>query len=565
MSTRVSRFKIVGDPEPDKELYLPDTLDDYRDLWADLQRLAESDPFAWKVAMRLWSAGDLYFLGMFLSSVGEVYDPYHDRPRFWAPEQLDAARWVQFESDGGVLVASRFFGKSTWSTFLRNIQTKLCDPNRVSAIFSHTREASTKHLGRIGQELLTNVPLRQVWDDRLPAERSLYPEFKDVRIVLPRTSARQEGTWEAHAFVDRLPTGDHYDERYYDDIEDRSSVRTPEAMRKVEEQFVASQNLTSPVRYAMVSGTIYHPQGTVRSLYLKKGWKSKIIPGELVHEKPAEGEKPGPLGGRAHFFHVEELWDQIRQMGGANDPSAKSEYAAQIACEPVFGQPARLNPDLLLWYDDDPIELAKTGTLYLCVDPSPGVNDPTWAWVWRLWADRRFYWVGGFRRRVPPSQRRRDLLNLALEYDSIGDLVEWRIEEFGQAEYIEPQKSYNESRGHSVPIVKCADSSKSKLDRHLERWEPMLKAGRVVFPRHLWSEDENGRRIDLVDYFVTNELGQYPLPVSDDGLDAGSRIWEPEERVGSLAWPASASVERRRRYSRGEAGEGGTYMSEGLY
>jgi hypothetical protein len=134
------------------------------------------------------------------------------------------------------------------------------------------------------------------------------------------------------------------------------------------------------------------------------------------------------------------------------------------------------------------------------------------------------------------------------------------MEEFGQAEYLEPQRAYNESRGHSVPIVKCGEN-KPKLERHFERWEPMLRAGRICFPRHLWSEDEHGQRIDLVAYFIGYELGQYPKPITDDGLDAGSLIFEPEERVGSLSWPSAAKTERRRYADSYEPR--GTYMSEG--
>src|SRR5690606_12006682 len=122
-------FQIFGDPEP-TTITLPETLEDYRDLVSDLDKLHEEDPVAWKKAMRIWSAGDLYFLGMFVLSIGDVWDPYHDRPRFLAVEQLEFARWVQFESRQSTLVAARGFGKSTWSTFCDNMRTKLIDPNR---------------------------------------------------------------------------------------------------------------------------------------------------------------------------------------------------------------------------------------------------------------------------------------------------------------------------------------------------------------------------------------------------------------------------------------------------
>lgn len=564
--TTISKFRIFGDPEPEKEITLPERLEDYEALWAEIKALEESDPIAWKAAMRLWSAGDLYFFGMFLLSMGEVWDPYWERPRFWCQEHLEFARWVQFEAKGSVLIASRSFGKSTWTTFARNLWTKLHDPNRTSFVFSYIREAAEKHVGRIMQELTDNKLLPRVWPDRFHANVDLYKQLTAKAILLPRTTSRPEATFEAHAFKTSLPTGGHPDERFYDDIEEEQAVGSVEAMEKVEAQFTSSQNITSPMRWAMVVGTYYHPNGKMRKLHVEDGWKLKLLPGEIL---PKDGEMKrddpgaGPMGGTPYYFHADELAQMLRDMGGKGKPKAVREYTMQIACDPVAGEPNRLPREAVLFYDEDPLELAQTGTLYICVDPSPGTKDPTWAWVWRLGVDRRFYWVGGFRKRLLPAERKRELGLLALEFGAIGDLVSMRIEEFGQAEYIAQQQEHNIARGIDVEIEKCCDNSKGKNDRIWERWEPRLDNGRVVFPRHLWTRDENGERFDLVAYFLDFELSQFPKPYTDDGLDAGSLIWEDEAKLGELVWPSRERSERRRIHNESETE--GSYMSEGAY
>lgn len=567
--TRESTFQILGDPEP-TTLVLPATLEEYRDLGSDLDALKAADPLQWKRAMRLWSAGDLYFLGMFVSSIGEVWDPYHQRPRFWSVEQLELARWVQFESGGSTLVAARGLGKSTWTTFLDNIRTKLIDPNRSCCIFSETRELAEKHNGRILQEITTNKTLIALWDDRFWEAQDQYRQASSKAITIKRTSARAEATFEAQAYTDKLPVGSHFDERRYDDIETERLVATKAALDKNEVQFISSQDLSSPVRWAMVVGTYYHPAGLVRKTHLEMGWKLKLIPGEIP---PASGlvdgevkdASLGPFGGEPYYFHPDELRDVLRFKGGKANPKARKSYVEQIICDPTMGEPNRLDRNHLIYYDEDPLDLAADGNLYLCVDCSKGVTDPTWAWVWRLGYDRRAYWVGGFRKRLDPASRRREIALLALQFNGLGNLTALRMEEFGGTEYIEPQEKENARYGLSVPIQKCHDNQRSKLDRAYERWHPELANGRIVFPRHLWSVDEAGNRIDLVEYFLQFELDAFPKPVTDDGLDAGGLLWEQEERVGALEWPVRKNPMRPRDRGDLDNEEAGGYMSAGVY
>lgn len=557
----ISRFRIVGEEPEQKELQLPDTLEQYAELFRETEAIRAKSTADWKAWVRLWSAGDLFFLVNYLLSTADVRDPYQgDRPFFFNQEHLDYARAVQFDSNGTVDICARGFGKSTFKTFALNLQTKLQDPNRASVIFSHNLEAAQAHLGRLIQECRTNTVLKFVWDDRLWWDPDAEcPKFGLNGVVFKRTTSRQEMTFEARTFVRKLPTGAHYDERFYDDIEEEEAVQSEAMAENLELMFISSQDLSSQQRWATVTGTYYAPSGLMRKLHTSMGWKLRLLPGEDVKTKPENPDEAGPLGGTPRFFTKRNLFDIIQGKGGIASPKARRSYAMQIACEPVYGEANRLSRDLFRYYDEDPLELAASGNLYITADTSKGAVDPTWAWVWRLGHDRTVSWVGGFRARLPPSKRKERLYQLINQFATLGELVQCRFESFGASEVVENQIEYNQERGLDVEIISCHDNSLGKIERAFERWEPRLRERKILIPRALFCEDESGDSFDMVAYFLDHEIDLFPKPDTDDGLDGGGLLWESEAKVGPLVWPVRKRVDQPRHE------ETGSYMSQGVY
>jgi hypothetical protein len=521
--------------------------------------------------MRLWCAADLFFFMLYVLSSGrEAKYPYrNDSLHFWHPIHLWYAREIQFDSNQVVDIAARGFGKSTWKTHADNLRQGLCDPNSTSCIFSHTREFASKHAAKNGDELRRNDLLKEIWIDRLHIDPRKEAATWSVSTgyEINRSSVRHEKSFEAHAFVTGLPAGSHYSRLYFDDIETEKNVTNAEQMEVVQERIISAQDLVeSSAAPRYYTGTYYDPNGAMMWLQTDLGLRARVLPGEDL-SRMIGAELGGPLGGTPVFFEREDLHKKLRDRGGANSPKARLSYARQIACDPMAGAATRLNSGLVRWYEDDPLQLAARPdfTLVACFDPSKGVEDPSFLFIWGLREDHGLYWIDGFRRRMVPGVRESELFKVCNEWARVGRLEQIRIENFGQSEVAERQETYNTERRLYTPIIQCKYSAPNIEDKRMRiygRWEPALAAGRVFFPtRGILSQNDAGDRVNLVTYLLGDEMKFFPMCRHDDGLDAGSLIWEPEQIVGPMPWPT-------RRYEAPVASSssptGGTFMSGGI-
>lgn len=565
---------------------LPSSLSGYRELWDRIELEKRVSFESWRALMRLWSAGDLFFFGMYVSMRGlGNMRAATGMPWFWHPLQLQYARWIQFDSDEVIDIAAREFGKSSWKTFMRNLWSKLSDPDLASCIYSHTGEYADKHLNTIQTELRENELLKTVWSDRFywdPDHRDAGTFSLKDGLCIKRATTRPEQTFEARTFIHSLPTGTHFDESFFDDIEEDKAISTAESIQNVINKFIKAQDLTSKAKgkpFVSVTGTYHHPAGPMRRLETELGYRARVLPGEDLSRPEPDPTKAGPLGGRCNFFTPTELRDVLRRKGGIRSQIAVRDYTRQICCNPIKGERTVLRSELIQWYTERPNEIARMSGMngVLCVDTSRGRVDPSFAWLWGLTKDRRLYWLDGFREFLAPAAREARVLELVQKWEKVIDIVQLRMENFGQSEVVERQRTYNDQWGCAVPIIPCrsneAKSGQSgfegreagKREREYARWEPALARGEVLFPRQgIFFLDDQGDAHDLVKHFVENELEMFPTPLSDDGLDAGALIWEPVDKAGPLPWPEG----RRERYRRGLArsrddNKDGTFMSAG--
>jgi hypothetical protein len=539
------------------EIFLPETLPEYKELWAAIeQERTAGNAERWRALMRLWSAGDLYFFVLFVLRVGqEAWSAYRHEPQFWHPSYLTFAREIQFEGSRAAFIATRRFGKSTFGTLGDNMQRKLRNPNDSTCIFSLTRELAEDHLDPIMAEMKDNALLKGLWDDRFywdPEKAGAIFGLKDG-VNIKRVSSRPEKSFEARAFATRLPTGMGYDRRYYDDVEADSTVQSEVSMETAEQRYVSSQNLRSSAGDDLNMGTYYHPGGLVRKWHKEYGRKLFLYAGEDRSEGARAGLLPaeaGPMGGRPrHGFTREQLFDLWKDAGCERSMMGRADYGRQIACDPLAGEGSRFNRALIRTYDEDPFELASWGTIYVCQDAASGTvkdgqitigEDACFTWVWLLRPDKTFWWIDGWRKRVPPARRKELTYQTMLQWNSVGYLAAGRIEQYGQSEYVQQQLVYNWRRDLFVRIEICNDNSMSKRDREWERWDAILAAGFYVPKGGMHREDEDGNSFDLVEKFIEEELGEFPKPLSDHGLDAGGLIMEPARKeVLPLEWPAA--------------------------
>lgn len=538
---------------------LPDDLQGYAELWRAIEGLRkradkEKGAYAdWKAMMRLWSAGDWYFRLMFLLMAGRDARRWAPKdtpreqlkPHFWHPTQIEIARWVQFaDHSQEYLVASRGLGKSTQLTLNDAVGRCLLDPNVGTASFSHTREYALKHQGAKLAELRHNELMKEVWDDRFfadPDEDALLFSLKDG-INCKRATARMEPTFGAFAFIDSLPTGLHFDDRYYDDMEVDATVEEPNAeakMEKVIDRYISSQDLVSGQARKHVTGTYYHPSGPMRRLKTQFGMTPRVWPSEDLEQRP-EASIAGPGKGLpVNGFTAQELWFKVNEKGGVRNIKTMRSYGRQQLCDPQAGEEAKLDRRLVRYYDYSRVlEIGSRCNIYITQDPSPGNGaDPTWTWVWGLHPDGNYYWLDGFRARLPPGRRKAETYLLGLKWNSIGNLIEFRVESFGNTTYAAEQEEYNASMGMAIPVIHCADNKTNKRDREYEAWQSPLSDGLLRFPATMERPDEDNGSRDLVAYFLDVELGTYPQPGTDDGLDGGGLLWARAGIAPTLQWP----------------------------
>jgi hypothetical protein len=279
---------------------------------------------------------------------------------------------------------------------------------------------------------------------------------------------------------------------------------------------------------------------------------------------PERIEHAGPMGGTPiNGFTVAELAKIVKDKGGKSSVLAMRSYGRQNLCDPLSGEAARFNLGMIGTYEGNALEIGRRCNLYITADPSPGSGeDPTWAFVWGLHPDHFYYWLDGFRARYSPGRRLAELYLLGLKWNGVGNLIQYRIETFGQSGYAEAQAEYNLERGFNVEILKVADTKTTKRDREYLAWQPPISEGRLRFPGRMMREDENGNAIDLVRYLLDRELGQYPQPPTDDGLDGGGLLWAREQIAPPLEWPSARPRSDHEELPGGEEPEGA--MARGI-
>jgi hypothetical protein len=557
------------------QVSLPETRDDAFDLLATIENAATTDPARWKALVRMYSASDLYMLGLFTSCALRL-NPYTSRPEIDCDFLFNYAREIQFNCDSVVDFSAREHWKSTLKTYLNAIRAVLVDPNISIGIFSHELISAQKHLIRIREELQQNQILMAAWPDVLwtdiqEIDRSY--SIKDGLTFKGRTIVGISPNIAAYTFMLKLPTGVRLGVIILDDVETEKTVETVDALEKSISRFRSVLNLRGRGARIWINGTYHSPNGIIATL-LNEGWPGRCHKAEDV-TKPApdiaaiydaaEGKDPASkapipapvrnavLAGEPIFLTPLECAMKRWSQGDAN-------YNMQNMGDPFAGQQKRLLVEWIRYYEKDPFEWGRDKNIYILVDPSRGMGDPTFAVVLAAGKDRTLSWVDGIKKRLSPSEFERALYVLASRWSTLGSLQQIRIEEFAGAQYGTSLRKYFDSFNfHGCPIVACGVN----MDKRLREWQRLEPAFRkILFPRAgIRAEDERGIPFDLSRYWIDYEYSKFPLPLTDDGLAAWSLAWEPSDKVGDIVYdpPAEAWDEEELQKPMSK----GSWMSEG--
>lgn len=184
------------------------------------------------------------------------------------------------------------------------------------------------------------------------------------------------------------------------------------------------------------------------------------------------------------------------------------------------------------------VRAPKRSNKIILVDPSSGKRkdkgDYTSMWVFALGADQNAYLVDGIRDRLNLSERTAALFKLHRKHKP----VQTRYEQYGLQADIEAIRMMQEAQQYRFKVTEVGGST-SKENR-IRRLVPWFENGKIWLPGNLQYTDTEGKDHDLVDEFIKQEYGAFPVGRTDDMFDAMARLAEP---TLALPWPEEDPLE----------------------
>lgn len=545
--------------------FVPSTLDEYDELYAWITGLKQSKSMSsWQEMMRLYSKYDLYFMLNYMLSDGRKLHNEYGHPLYRHEVYRKYCMRTQYQLDHFLSTAdasARSFSKSNIRTKATAIQMMVAYPNASQAIVSSERQLAQRQFVTILEEIEANKLLRIVHEDvffmeaREAAKNGEGAVFsKDDGIRVKRTMPRMNQTLEHHSFFMSAPVGSRFDILYLEDIESEKLVQSKEMVDKLHESLAAFGPLVTPVAMpqsiVILNNTMYSPAGVAVKKYKEmeaKGVEYAFMypaeEGSLINGKfmpSVEGNCPG--GGVAMYpFTEKSLWT-IHEASNAS----KAKYYSQMLGDLTSGEDATLMREWITFVNEQPEKMAAGSNIYIGIDGSRGLEDPTGCFVWAVGPDKRLKWVGGFRKKMDPagSLFHDTVFNTVMKWDNIGArVVEIRVEQLPNQTWADLIRSELQSRGCYIPVIACRGKIESrtgrfkhaKMERIFSRWAPRLQTGQIIFPTPkdnggsgIMAFDDKNNPFDLVGYFLNNEYDMFPSSKHDDLLDAGGLLWDPD-------------------------------------
>jgi len=290
---------------------------------------------------------DLWFFVYFALQI-----PVANHP-FW----VDVCQEVEKLPTTNILYLwAREHGKSTILTTAQMAQKILKHQEKRMAIFSYSKSAAAKLLRPLKFLFEESEFLKTCFPDVLYTNPSGdAPMWTNENIVVKRNGYYREGSIEAHGLIEGMPTGSHFTDRHYDDIETLDLVNTPELMRKCIEAYDMSQSLGTNMGEHNICGTPYHHQGVLMYLMSKRSAKNRLL--YKTHLKPALDD--GTPNGNPVWLTD----DRIDELKGN-----RRQFFSQYLLDPTPVGEGELNPDFLIQVtpDDVPANIVK----FMLVDPA---------------------------------------------------------------------------------------------------------------------------------------------------------------------------------------------------
>jgi hypothetical protein len=285
---------------------------------------------------------------------------------------VERCREVEATADmsGYMDLWARYHYKSTVITKGLTIQRIFKDPEKCTAIFSHTRPTAKKHFRGIKLLLEGSEMLKSWFPDVLyknPVTEAPKWSEDDGIIVKRRSLIRSEATVEAWGLVEGMPTGAHFDYMMFDDIETDETVQNPEVVETVNRRFDLARNLKTEKGIFQIVGTPYSHLGTYTPfLSTKKNFKGESF--LTIRKHPVVDENNVPV-------LLEQ--DEVNELRATTSPYV---FSCQQMCDPTPSAERTFNPDNLKPIEDKMIPVNTYS--FMVVDPAgDGKTKKSDAWA----------------------------------------------------------------------------------------------------------------------------------------------------------------------------------------
>jgi hypothetical protein len=244
----------------------------------------------------------------------------------------------------------------------------------------------------------------------------------------------------------------------------------------------------------------------------------------------------GPLGGTPRYPFTKKILHQK-----FNETKDKSDYGLQFALSYVHGEERKLNGDNIQSYDAPYRDFVRGKNVYILVDPSRGVADPTAILVAALGSDKKKAVTDGVYRKIDPStdEMYNEIWALIQKARNFGArVVEVRVERTGQSVWPQLIQKELRARGEYVivresvpPPTRTEHFESGKQERIYQRLAHSINQGDWLLPRlikngghGILTRDENGKVFDLAELILEKEIKLFPRSRHDDAMDAMSMV-----------------------------------------
>lgn len=595
----------------------PLTRDDAFDIVSKIHRLAREGNFAeWKSLVRMYTATSWYICNLFLSG-GQRIDPFTGRIEADCDFLWHHYHEVQHEGEGKINTSFRGGHKSHILCYV-GATSKVCvNPDRVMALSAHQKDAAAKHGIRTMLEWERNVELKAAWPDVFFQDPKKDPECplwnQEIGCTVRRKLPAVLPTLSWHA-IEHVPTGSRVSDFLFDDLETEDTVESEGQRDKLLRRFSSFKKTAGRATLFYINATAHAANGLVANLLKSPAYGhifhaaedldrpdeapdiAKLYDecgGKMINRETGEVKelpialRDVRLEGPPIFHHPLEL--AMMRLDALDTPGGLDDYRRQMLGD-LIGSEKRLKLEWIRRYQQKPEEVAEGAFIYICVDPSKGVGDPTHARVEACLPDGSIAWVGGLRKRIAPSDFGKEMWLLGCLWEGIGVIKEYRFEEVAQSSWSAHFIAFCEAKRHwpggigpanvkeiGGRAINWGGGAGQKRMREWLRLEPMYRNGKRLWPTDgvMWAEDENGRRFDLMKQYEQDEYKMFPTPLTDDGLDSDALLMAPEDAkrgVFALEFPETDEMAnlremaawRRDRSRGGGVDDDSSWMSEGL-